>query len=63
MLLPLHVSVGMKSVNEFAGLQLARVLATHANNPDGARKLLAQMAQLYPADPQPGQLIKQLGLQ
>ena len=46
-----------------AGLQLARVLATHANNPDGARKLLAQMAQLYPADPQPGLLIKQLGLQ
>lgn len=45
-----------------AGLQLARVLATHAGNPDGARKLLAQLAQIYPSDPQAGMLLKQLGL-
>ncbi|MBK8069913.1 MAG: tetratricopeptide repeat protein [Rhodanobacteraceae bacterium] len=45
-----------------AGLQLARVLATHSNNLEGARKLLAQMAQIYPDDPQPAQLLKQLGL-
>lgn len=44
-----------------AGLQLARVLATHSNNVDGARKLLTQLAQTYPDDPQPAQLIKQLG--
>jgi hypothetical protein len=44
-----------------AGLQLARVLATHANNADGARKLLTQLSQLYPDDPQVPHLLRQLG--
>lgn len=44
-----------------AGLQLARVLATHSNNVDGARKLLGQLAKLYPDEVQIAQLLKQLG--
>ncbi len=44
-----------------AGLQLARVLATHSNNVDGARKLLGQLGKLYPDDVQIAQLLKQLG--
>lgn len=45
-----------------SGLQLARVLAMHSGNADGARKLLGQLQQLYPNDPQAQQLSKQLGL-
>ena len=44
-----------------AGLQLARVLATHSNNVDGARKLLGQLSKLYPDEAQISQLSKQLG--
>lgn len=43
------------------GLQLARLLATHQNNLAGARKLLGQLVEMYPDDPQPAQLLKQLG--
>lgn len=45
-----------------AGMQLARLLAMHAGNAEGARKLLMQLQQIYPGDPQPAQLLKQLGL-
>lgn len=44
-----------------AGLQLARVLATHSNNVEGARKLLGQLEKLYPNEPQIAQMQKQLG--
>lgn len=44
-----------------AGLQLARVLATHSNNVDGARKLLGQLAKIYPDEAQVSQVLKQLG--
>lgn len=44
-----------------AGLQLARVLATHSNNAEGARKLLGQLAKLYPDEPQIAQMVKLLG--
>jgi hypothetical protein len=44
-----------------AGLQLARLLATHSNNVDGARKLLGQLARIYPEAAEVGQLLKQFG--
>jgi hypothetical protein len=44
-----------------AGLQLARLLATHSNNVDGARKLLAQLARIYPEAAEVGQMLKQFG--
>ncbi|MFO1493266.1 MAG: hypothetical protein U1F26_01225 [Lysobacterales bacterium] len=43
-----------------AGMQLARLLAMHAGNAEGARKLLEQLKTLYSNDPQPAQLLKQL---
>ena len=44
-----------------AGLQLARVLATHSNNVEGARKLLGQLSKLYPNESQIAQMEKVLG--
>ena len=44
-----------------AGLQLARVLSTHSNNVEGARKLLGQLSKLYPNESQIAQMEKVLG--